>query len=44
MEYVKKIEQNVEKVIIGKNNVVKNILKGILAGGHILIEDIPGIG
>ena len=44
MEHVKKIEQNVEKVIIGKNNVVKNILKGILAGGHILIEDIPGIG
>lgn len=44
MEYVKKIEQNVEKVIIGKNSVVKNILKGILAGGHILIEDIPGIG
>lgn len=44
MEYVKKIEQNVEKVIIGKNGVVKNILKAILAGGHVLIEDIPGIG
>ena len=44
MEYVRKIEENIEKVIIGKNSVVKNILKGILAGGHILIEDIPGIG
>ena len=44
MEYVKRIEENIEKVIIGKNSVVKNILKGILAGGHILIEDIPGIG
>ncbi|MBR0576161.1 MoxR family ATPase [Proteiniclasticum sp. BAD-10] len=44
MEIVKAVERNVEKVIIGKNSVVKNILKGILAGGHILIEDIPGIG
>lgn len=44
MDYMKAIEENVEKVIIGKNGVVKNILKGILAGGHILIEDIPGIG
>ncbi|HSR05045.1 MAG TPA: AAA family ATPase, partial [Proteiniclasticum sp.] len=44
MEYVKRIEENIEKVIIGKNSVVKNILKGILAGGHVLIEDIPGIG
>ncbi len=44
MEYIKRIEENIEKVIIGKNSVVKNILKGILAGGHILIEDIPGIG
>ena len=44
MDYVRKIEENIEKVIIGKNSVVKNILKGILAGGHILIEDIPGIG
>lgn len=44
MEYINRIEENIEKVIIGKNSVVKNILKGILAGGHILIEDIPGIG
>ncbi|MGB4590576.1 MAG: MoxR family ATPase [Clostridiaceae bacterium] len=44
MDKIKLIERNIEKVIIGKNSVVKNILKGILAGGHILIEDIPGIG
>jgi len=44
MDKIKLIEKNIEKVIIGKNSVVKNILKGILAGGHILIEDIPGIG
>ncbi len=44
MDKIKLIEKNIEKVIIGKNSVVKNILKAILAGGHILIEDIPGIG
>ncbi len=44
METIKRIEDNIEKVIIGKNTVVRNIIKGILAGGHILIEDIPGIG
>ncbi len=44
METIKRIEENIEHVIIGKNDVVRNILKGVLAGGHILIEDIPGIG
>lgn len=43
-ELVKKIVDNVEKVIIGKNKEIHDILKGIFAGGHILIEDVPGVG
>src|SRR3712207_8349880 len=35
---------NIEKVLIGRSNEVINILKGILAGGHILIDDGPGVG
>lgn len=35
---------NIEKVLIGRSNEVINILKGILAGGHILIDDVPGVG
>ncbi len=35
---------NIEKVILGKREVVSQILKGILAGGHILLEDVPGVG
>lgn len=35
---------NVEKVIIGKTPEILQILKGIFAGGHILIEDVPGVG
>ncbi len=42
-----KIEQlvnNVEQVIFGKREVVKLCVTGLLARGHLLIEDIPGIG
>ncbi len=41
---IRTILNNVEKVIVGKEQEVINILKGILAGGHILIEDLPGLG
>lgn len=35
---------NIEKVIFGKHDVVKLCVVGLLSRGHILIEDIPGIG
>lgn len=35
---------NVKKVIIGKDDVIKNVLISVLAKGHVLIEDIPGVG
>lgn len=34
----------VNKVIKGKNQVVTKVLAAIIAGGHILMEDIPGVG
>ena len=40
---VKVIEQ-VNKVILGKDRKVKEIMTAFLAGGHILLEDIPGVG
>ncbi|MCX7702770.1 MAG: MoxR family ATPase [Planctomycetota bacterium] len=36
--------ENVEKVFVGKHEVVKLAVTGLLAGGHILIEDVPGVG
>lgn len=42
-----KIEQllnNIENVIIGKRGVVEKIVCAMLAGGHVLIEDVPGVG
>ncbi len=38
------IIENVERVIVGKHDVVVNAISALLAGGHILIEDVPGVG
>ena len=39
-----KVIDEVEKVILGKNDCVRKVMAAILAGGHVLIEDIPGVG
>lgn len=39
-----KIKENVNKIIIGKSQVIDLILTSILAGGHVLLEDTPGTG
>ena len=38
------IVREVSKVIVGKDETMIKILLGIIAGGHILMEDIPGVG
>lgn len=38
------ILENIKKVIIGKDDVIEKVLIAILARGHLLIEDIPGVG
>lgn len=43
-DVLKKIEDEVNKVIKGKEDVVQMVLAAILGGGHILMEDIPGVG
>jgi MoxR-like ATPase len=39
-----KIRENVQKVIVGKDEVINLALVGVLCEGHILLEDVPGIG
>lgn len=41
---IKDIQENIEKVIVGKSEVIRLILIALLAGGHVLIEDVPGVG
>ena len=38
------IRNEVKRAIIGKDAVIDRVLTAILAGGHILIDDIPGVG
>ena len=35
---------NIEKVIVGKQETVLKIVTAMLCGGHVLIEDVPGVG
>ena len=41
---VQRIVDNVSKVIIGKRSVIEHALAALIAQGHILIEDVPGVG
>ena len=34
----------IKKVIRGKDEIIKNVMAAILSGGHILLEDVPGVG
>ena len=36
--------ENVQKVFLGKPETVKQVVVALLAGGHVLIEDVPGVG
>lgn len=41
---ISKIVNNVNKVIVGKDDITKLLLTGIIANGHVLLEDLPGSG
>ena len=44
VEYAQKIMGQVRKVVVGKDNVLLWVLASILAKGHVLLEDVPGVG
>jgi len=41
---VSTVLDNVERVVIGKSNEVRLCLVALLCGGHVLVEDVPGVG
>lgn len=43
-ESILKLKQNVERVIVGKSDTIELVLIALLARGHVLIEDVPGVG
>ena len=40
---IKEIITNVERVILGKREVIRMAISAILGGGHVLLEDVPGV-
>ena len=43
-ELIKQVSSNIDTAVIGKSEVIKLLLTAFIAGGHILIEDLPGVG
>ena len=41
---LQEIRENIAKVVVGKQEAVDLILAALIAGGHVLIEDVPGVG
>lgn len=43
-DILKKIVDNIEKVIIGKRETIELVVLSLMCNGHVLIEDVPGVG
>jgi len=43
-EKIRLLTENIEKSIIGKREVILKLTSVLLSGGHVLIEDVPGVG
>jgi MoxR-like ATPase len=41
---VQALARNVGRVVLGKPEAIRLVLTGLLAGGHVLLEDVPGVG
>jgi MoxR-like ATPase len=44
LDKLQRLRANIESVFIGKPEAVSQLLVGLLARGHVLIEDVPGVG
>ena len=40
----RKVTEEVKKAVVGKDQAIELIMAAVLARGHVLIEDIPGVG
>ena len=43
-EFTARVVDNVERVIVGKRQVIELAVVGLLSDGHLLVEDVPGVG
>lgn len=44
LDKIKSIKAEISKAILGKDEIIDKVLTVVIAGGHILLDDIPGVG
>ncbi len=44
VSFNKKITENCSRIIVGKEDVIRHLVIALIAGGHVLLEDLPGTG
>jgi MoxR-like ATPase len=44
LELIQRIKSHIGKVIVGKESIIDMILAALICSGHVLIEDVPGLG
>src|SRR6266540_3009794 len=44
LELIHRLEENISRALVGKPEAVRLAVVGLLARGHLLIEDVPGVG
>ena len=42
--WINKVKENISKVLVGKEDKIDLVLTSLVAGGHVLLEDVPGTG
>ena len=40
---IEKVKQEIAKIVVGQEEVINGIIKGLLANGHVLVEGVPGV-
>ena len=41
---IEKLKEHISEIFVGKEDVVENVLICLISGGHVLLEDVPGVG
>ncbi len=41
---IQRLQRNIGSVFLGRPEVIRYVVTGLLAGGHVLLEDVPGVG
>lgn len=41
---IERLKDNLSRTIVGKDNAIRLVLTALFSGGHVLLEDVPGVG